>query len=152
MSRRSEKQKLYCQMANKELKSNLNLFGKLKSNSLAIKYPLETTTVGKIVCSSDASVVMLFVPLVFKRSVFVLSLYPPTCFSSEKASYLESHCYFFCFWTWSLPARSNIVWQKLLHYLVCQGRESLSCKTLSWQEFPTSFGLSHTSACSHYSL
>lgn len=97
MSRRSEKQKLYCQMANKELKSNLNLFGKLKSNSLAIKYPLETTTVGKIVCSSDASVVMLFVPLVFKRSVFVLSLYPPTCFSSEKASYLESHCYFFAF-------------------------------------------------------
>lgn len=48
MSRRSKKQKLYRQMANKELKSNLNLFGKLNSNSLAIKYPLETTTVGKI--------------------------------------------------------------------------------------------------------
>jgi len=122
--RRSEKQKLYCQMTNEELKSNLNLFGKLKSNSLAIKCPLETTTVGKILCSSNSSVVMLFVPLVFKRSLFVLSLFLPHASLQKKPRLWKVIVSFFCFWTWSLPARSNIIWQKLLHYLVGQAGES----------------------------
>lgn len=67
------------------MKSDLHLFGKLNSNSLAIKYLLENSTVGKIACSSDSGVVMLFVTLVFKRSLFVRSLYPPACFSAERS-------------------------------------------------------------------
>lgn len=38
-----------------------------------------------------------------------------------------------------------MVWQELLHYLVCQDVESLSCKTPSWQGFATSFGFSRLS-------
>lgn len=125
------------------MKNNLRLFGKLNSDSLAIKYPLENSTVGKIACSSDSRVVMLFVTLVFKRSLFVLCLYPPTCFSSERS--LPSWKSPFAFG----PGRAGPLLDSLLGVALsgrmCQDVESLRCKAPSWQGFAPSFGFSHLS-------
>lgn len=126
------------------MKNKLRLFGKLNSDSLAIKYPLENSTVGKIACSSDSRVVMLFVTLVFKRSLFVPSLYPPTCFSSERSHTFGKSPFAFG------PGRAVsllgvTLFGRSLHCLVCQDVESLSCKTPSWQGLAPSFGFSHLS-------